>query len=261
MASSTPNSPQLVREQHSSTVEQTPFDPQVEEEVEEEEPLVQRLADKYPGAQVTGIDLSPIQPTFVPPNLKFIVDDAEDAWISSEKFDLVHMRMMAFSIFDWPQLFGRAYAQLHPGGYIELQDVVGLACDDGTFTSNPPSCRFAEWWALVTDAFEKLGQDIDATSQHKEKLEAAGFVNVTVIDFKWPVSMWPEDETMKTIGMWSMANTLDALEALAMAPLTRALAWTPESVRMLLQDARADIENESIHAYWIIRVVYSQKPE
>jgi hypothetical protein len=35
MASLTPGSPQLVPEQHSSTVEQTPFDPQVGEEVEE----------------------------------------------------------------------------------------------------------------------------------------------------------------------------------------------------------------------------------
>lgn len=157
---------------------------------------------------------------------------------------------MVGSFLDWPQFFTRACKQLHRGGYIELQDVVGLACDDATFTSYPPSCRLAEWWALVTDAFKKLGQDIDAASQHKERLEAAGFVNVTVIEFKWPVNKWPRDAALRTIGTWSKENTLDALEAVTMAPLTRALGWTPEMVQLLLQGARADIEDEGIHAYW-----------
>ncbi|OBT96378.2 hypothetical protein VE01_05629 [Pseudogymnoascus verrucosus] len=219
------------------------------------------FADEHPEAQVIGIDLSPIQPGFVPPNLKFIVDDAEDEWVISEKFDLIHVRMMVGSFLNWPQFFTRAYNQLHPGAYIELQDVTGLACDDTTFTYDPPSCRFAEWWKLVTEAFEKSGRDMDAAVQHKERMEAAGFVNVTVIDFKWPINTWPRNKKLKTIGMWSKENTLDALEALAMAPLTRVLKWTPEEVQMLLQGARQDIENEGIHAYWNIRAVYGQRPE
>lgn len=74
---------------------------------------------------VTGIDLSPIQPNFVPPNLKFYVDDAEDGWIVGEKLDLIHARMMVGSFLNWPQFFARAYEQLNPGGYVELQDVIG----------------------------------------------------------------------------------------------------------------------------------------
>jgi hypothetical protein len=35
------------------------------------------MGDEYPSAQVLGIDLSPIQPVWVPPNVKFMVDDAE----------------------------------------------------------------------------------------------------------------------------------------------------------------------------------------
>ena len=188
----------------------------------------------------------------MPPNLKFLVDDAEDEWVVREKFDFIHVRMMVGSFLDWPQFIRRSYEQLHPGAYIELQDVVGLACDDKTFTSDPPSCPLAEWWGLVTKAFGKMGRDMDAASQHKKRLEDAGFVDVTVIDFKWPVNMWPRDKGLKTIGMWSKQNTLDALEALAMAPLTRVLEWTPEEVQMLLQGVRTDIENEGIHAYWVM---------
>ena len=184
--------------------------------------------------------------------MKFVVDDAEDEWVATEKFDLIHPRMMVGSFLNWPQFFRRACEQLHPGGYIELQDVVGLACDDKTFSSDPTSCRLAEWWAIVTQAFAKMGRNIDAASQHEERLNMAGFVNVTVIDFKWPVNMWPSDREMKTIGMWSKQNTLDALQAVTMAPLTRALKWTRDEVEVLLQGAGTDIGNEGIHAYWIM---------
>jgi SAM-dependent methyltransferase len=36
------------------------------------------FADEYPDAQVVGIDLSPIQPRIVPPNIIFQVDDLEE---------------------------------------------------------------------------------------------------------------------------------------------------------------------------------------
>lgn len=197
-----------------------------------------------------GIDLSPIQPTLVPPNLKFVVDDAEYPWLYSEKFDLIHARMMVGSFLNWPQFMDRAFQQLRPGGYLELQDVVGLACDNDTFTMDPPSCRLAEWWTLVTQAFSKMGRDMTAAAQHKERMEKAGYVDVTVVTVKWPVNTWPKHRHMKTLGMWSKENTLDALEALAMAPLTRVLGWSPENVQMLLAGARTDIKNSGIHAYW-----------
>src|SRR4051795_1295425 len=38
------------------------------------------FADDYPGAQVVGIDLSPIQPNYVPPNLQFEIFDLEEPW-------------------------------------------------------------------------------------------------------------------------------------------------------------------------------------
>ncbi|KAK1855538.1 methyltransferase domain-containing protein [Colletotrichum chrysophilum] len=39
------------------------------------------VGDQYPGAEVTGADLSPIQPDWIPPNVRFIVDDVEDEWL------------------------------------------------------------------------------------------------------------------------------------------------------------------------------------
>ena len=38
------------------------------------------MAYAYPRAEILGIDLSPIQPGWVPPNCKFEVDDMELDW-------------------------------------------------------------------------------------------------------------------------------------------------------------------------------------
>jgi hypothetical protein len=52
------------------------------------------VADQFASAEVLGIDFTPIQPSWVPPNLKFIVDDIEEDWLNGSGFDLVHLRQM-----------------------------------------------------------------------------------------------------------------------------------------------------------------------
>ena len=38
------------------------------------------FADEYPSANVVGTDLSPSQPSWVPPNVRFEIDNANDTW-------------------------------------------------------------------------------------------------------------------------------------------------------------------------------------
>jgi hypothetical protein len=76
------------------------------------------VADKYPSAVVEGVDLSPIQPTFVPPNLKFTVDDIESEWVyPPNSFDYIHCRHVAQTIKNKPLLLSRAlrYVRLRDG--------------------------------------------------------------------------------------------------------------------------------------------------
>src|SRR5450432_1365299 len=69
------------------------------------------FADEFPSAQVIGNDLSPIQPSFLPPNCAFEIDDCENSWPYKldQGFDFIHIRSMAGSITDWPKLFRQAY--------------------------------------------------------------------------------------------------------------------------------------------------------
>ena len=45
----------------------------------------------------------------VPPNLKFVIDDAEDLWVYEDKFDYIHLCLMAGTIADWPNFFRQAF--------------------------------------------------------------------------------------------------------------------------------------------------------
>ena len=39
------------------------------------------VGDLYPGANILGVDLRPIQPAWVPLNVKFMVNDVESSWL------------------------------------------------------------------------------------------------------------------------------------------------------------------------------------
>ena len=68
------------------------------------------MGDIYPSAEVIGTDLSPIQSSWVPPNVKFYVDDAESEWLdATDTLDLVHARHMCMAIKDWPKFLGQAF--------------------------------------------------------------------------------------------------------------------------------------------------------
>jgi ubiquinone/menaquinone biosynthesis C-methylase UbiE len=205
------------------------------------------FAEEHPEAKIVGTDLSPIQPSWVPPNLEFIIDDAEETWAFPEKFDFVHARMMVGSFASWPVFMENAFNGLRPGGWLELQDIGVLEADDSqdiTHTS------IWEWFTTVTKAFEMIGRSVSAAVLHKERMEEAGFEECHHEILQWPLSTWPKDPKMKELGLWSRENMIDALEALAMAPLTRILNWTPEEVQVLLARARLDLRDTSIHAHW-----------
>jgi hypothetical protein len=77
--------------------------------------LFREFADLHPSAKVIGTDLSPIQPTWVPPNVQFEVDDCTDEWVhEKDSFDYIHIRGMYGSIADWDALYKTIYRSVLP---------------------------------------------------------------------------------------------------------------------------------------------------
>src|ERR1700732_2863099 len=60
------------------------------------------VAEDYPCSQVYGIDISPVQPAYVPYNCDFWLENVlNGSCFHDEKFDLIQSRMMVAGIPDW----------------------------------------------------------------------------------------------------------------------------------------------------------------
>ncbi|KAF5695405.1 methyltransferase [Fusarium denticulatum] len=147
---------------------------------------VMDYTDDHPGADVIGVDLSIIQPSFVPPNVRFIIDDIEEEWQYSSSFDYIHSQMMNSSVADWESYATKIFRKLEPGGYVELQEIdVFNKSDDSTST---PQHNLWQWAQLIYDASVNLGRPYFDPGNIKDVLTKVGFEDVTEAKFKWPTN-------------------------------------------------------------------------
>ncbi|KAK1997562.1 methyltransferase domain-containing protein [Colletotrichum falcatum] len=219
------------------------------------------MGDEYPEADVVGIDLSPIQPTWLPPNVRFVVDDAEAEWAwPAGSVDFVHARHMCMAIKDWPRLLSQARRALRPGGWVELQELrFHLRCDDGTMPG-PDRYGYGRFVDRCMEGFRSFGIDPLGMERNAERLRAGGFEAVEERVWKVPIGTWPRDQRLKTIGLYNRSMLVDALQAVAMAPLTRGLGWSAAEVEVFLIDVRKSLMDASVHSYLTFHVVCGQKP-
>ncbi len=124
---------------------------------------------------------------------------------------------------------------------------IPVANDDGTMT---PQHSVYKGTNLMLEASKLVGQDLSNPDKYAEWMNAAGFVNVQHILFKWPANPWPVDQKHKTLGLWTLANTLDGIEGFTMAMFTRVLGWQPEDVQAFLANVRKDCKDRHIHNYY-----------
>lgn len=100
------------------------------------------------------------------------------------------------------------------------------------------------------EASIKLGAAWVDTPELREIMVEVGFEDVALSTYKWPTNTWPKDEHFKELGSWNNENFMTGMEAITMAPLTRALDWSPEEVRVFLIEVRKNGNDRNIHAYW-----------
>ncbi|KAK2013418.1 methyltransferase domain-containing protein, partial [Colletotrichum eremochloae] len=220
---------------------------------------VEEMGDKYPGAAVIGLDLSPIQFLMQPPNVTFIIDDAEDEWNEPpNSLDFVHLGNMAPSIRDWPKLLRSAYTSLKPGGWIELHEFRWTyGCDDGTMPADYAPARMVE---LLAEALRHADTDMHAAERNPARLRDAGFVDIRHTVKKVPVGPWARDDTKKLIGMLTHDVIYEGLEAITLRPFVNILKWSRGELASFLDEVRRDLENPSVHAYVYFHILYGQKP-
>ena len=218
-------------------------------------------ADAHPSAHVIGFDLSPIQPTWVPPNLHFEVVDADEPWgYQAKRFDLVHTRFMnGFSIRSWPHFYSEAFSCLKPGGWVENQEFdCQMLSDDKTI---PEKSYAQDWVRLWNEGAAKAGATGRCyPGQMEAEMRDAGFVNVHRKTYKMPIGPWPKDALLKEAGLFGLVALLEGMSGLSVKIFVELLGWQHEELEVFLAEVRNELKKKAIHMYWPVYIILGQRP-
>ncbi|RSL75873.1 hypothetical protein CEP52_017821, partial [Fusarium oligoseptatum] len=198
----------------------------------------------FPSATVIGTDLSPIQPSWIPPNLTFEIEDCNLTWtFEPDSFDYVHLRYLFGSITDWNALFSNAYRVCKPGGWVESYEPTVVAeSDDDTI---PPGSAHSEWGKFFIEGAKKMGRSCTVVEDdvQRKSMEATGFVDLQYVDKKVPIGGWPRDPKQKEIGQYLQASLEQDLEGYVLYMASQLLGWTKEEVSVYCAQFRREIRS------------------
>ncbi|KAF7941173.1 hypothetical protein BELL_1146g00030 [Botrytis elliptica] len=224
------------------------------------------MGDLWPSAEIIGTDIAKVQPTAVPFNVFFEIDDAEEeggwTWPANE-FDLVHLRNMAGAFSSWDHIYSEAFIHLKPGGWIEIMDFDDHAAFLTFFEKDSPMPALLH---ALGEAARISGRPRGIAHLQPEKLKSLGFVDVEVKEFGIPMGPWPDDKTQKTIGKLWLVSMLSALEASTLRLLTQALGWEEEEVRRICVSSGEEMRRVSLDVEkakglkTVARVLVGRKP-
>jgi len=219
------------------------------------------FADLFPSASVIGTDISPIQPTWVPPNLKFEMEDATQDWTFAENhFDYIHMRYLFGAIADWNALLKQAYRACKPGGYVEsFETSCVFKSDDGTVLEGSP---MDQWGKVFDAAGRKFGRPFDVVGDEcvDTAFKEAGFEDITTWDFKCPTGGWSQDKKLKEIGTFAQLALTSDLEGWVLYIWTAVMGWTKEETHVYIAHLRRQFRDKRVHGYVTYRCIYGRKP-
>ncbi|KAK6344314.1 hypothetical protein TWF696_007954 [Orbilia brochopaga] len=218
------------------------------------------IADAFPSAAVIGTDIAPIQPSWVPPNLEFQIDDCEGEWtFGNNTFDFIHIRYLRAAISNWPKLYKQAYDALKPGGYFEFQDPeLVFYSDDGSL---PPDAALTQYINYFHEACHKNGKHTRGQPQTvKGELEKIGFVEVQEDVRMCPQNPWPRNRHLRELGRYSLLNLLDGLEGFAMKLFTGILKWQKDEVDIFVMKLKQEALNKNYHIYFNYYFISGRKP-
>ncbi|KAK5940345.1 hypothetical protein PMZ80_007765 [Knufia obscura] len=205
------------------------------------------MADQFPAAVVIRTDISPIQPSWVPPNCSFYIDDAETRWTFEEPFDFIHGRALCGAIADWPEFDAQAHRNLKPGGWLEMQEYeCCLHSDDDTLDQAPLS---KDWLEKMDFASSKTGKRLNVAHLHRQWMIDAGFVEVEEQVHKIPIGGWPKGKRLKGIGKVQRIQMIEAIPTFSIAFYTRVLGYSLEQAQIMVEGVKVEFMDKKLHMY------------
>ena len=157
------------------------------------------LAERFPSAQVYGVDLSVLpQHANPPPNVTYIhgnikqllLPGSGDPRLASDSLDYAFARLVVCGMTEWPKYVRTVANAVRSGGWVEMHEWDFQVSENGVNVSN-------EWpWlqAEVQGARETKGLDMRCAQKLKGWMEDAGLVDVTEVRYRAPLGMWYAQE-------------------------------------------------------------------
>ncbi|KAK7741682.1 hypothetical protein SLS62_010919 [Diatrype stigma] len=220
------------------------------------------MGERFPDAQVVGVDLSRIQPGFMP-NVDFQVDDVESEWLHPTDFDFIFLRELSVYIQDPRKLFERAFQHLKPGGWIECQDLeLAAYSDDGSLPEGAPLQRLFEVIRAVKDIGEHYGaENHNHLPLIGDFLREAGFTRVEkTMDRKIPWSPWAHHDPRELYWGKCMSVSVDTFLPFAPKLLSDGGIQDPVEIDKIIEGSRRAVRDDRVHPYSNFIVWIAQKP-
>ncbi|KAG6162981.1 hypothetical protein E4U51_006053 [Claviceps purpurea] len=217
------------------------------------------FADRFPNASVIGTDLSPCQPQWVPPNVRFEVDDASLEWTWNENhFDFIHIRFILGGIQDWKALFKEAYRCCAPGGWVQSLEIdLDFRSDDGSTELEP---FLAEYGNLFREGGKITNRPFFLQEIQPQAFDEAGFVDKKIVRHKVPFGPWAKDPKLAEAGRFLQAAMENDLQGYTQMVWHNVLQRPADEYPVWLANLRKAMRNHKVHSYMIVHVVYGRKP-
>ncbi|EME84274.1 uncharacterized protein MYCFIDRAFT_100904, partial [Pseudocercospora fijiensis CIRAD86] len=161
--------------------------------------VTDNLGSRFPHAEVYGLDLSAVpQLRTRLPNVTFLQGNIVTDKPNSALFDLIFSRLLVCGLTDWPGYINKSFQLLKPGGYLEIHDI-DFIWYDGSGKVISDSWK---WLTACRTIGEAQGMDLAlCASRAKPRMEEAGFTDVVVKEYRWPLGgAWEKDQKWKDFG-------------------------------------------------------------
>lgn len=204
------------------------------------------VADMYPSAKVTGTDLSPIQPAWVPPNAIFELHDCTQyPWDFSKKFDFIHTQLLnAFAVKDWESFYRECMCNLKPGGWVESHEFdLMVRTDDDSLPKDSAIVKWLHQWDIGAGGGFRMDSQKLAGAMKK-----VGFVDIVVKEFRLPIGVW--DKEHLNGGILNLTAMTEHIDGLSTRIYLEKLGMTAQEMKAQTDPVVKEWRRRSVHTYW-----------
>lgn len=124
-----------------------------------------------------------------------------------------------------------------------------IECDDGTV---PADSLLFSWGPQLALAAKKAGRPQGIMQTMRGSIEKAGFTEIHVLDYKWPIGPWPKDKQLKEAGSVNFQHWISGMEGYSMWLLTKfgdPVPWSKEEVQVYVAKMRNELSTPQYHCY------------